>query len=88
MSSQTDIQAIEARVTRLEAELQVEQEQSASKMEVERRQAASRINELEQKITNFEIEKRLSARRLDDQALQLAKLQKEVAAKDATVGWS
>lgn len=61
-SHQTDIQALKAKIARLEAELEVEREQSE--------QAGSRIKELEQKVKQLEIDKRLSTPKLNDRATQ------------------
>lgn len=59
MSSQTDIQALKAKIARLEAELEVEREYSSS-----------RIKELEQTVKQLEIDKRLSTPKLNDRAAQ------------------
>lgn len=73
MSSQTDAQALEAKIARLEArnarleaELEVEREQSGKADS----QAGSRIKELEQRIKELEIEKRLSTPKPNDRATQ------------------
>ena len=82
-SHQTDIQALKAKIARLEAELEVEREHSE--------QAGSRVKQLE-------IEKRLSAPKLNDRAAQrelstdasdpaqraeISQLRDELATKDA-----
>ena len=59
MSSQTDIQAYDAKIARLEAQLQVQD-----------RMSASRIRELEQKVMDLELDKQMSTPRPSDQATQ------------------
>lgn len=88
MSSQADnIQTLGAKITLLEAELEVEREQSAS-----------RIDELEQKVKKLEIEKRLSTPKPNNRAAQsevstgvsntaqraeISQLREELVTKDA-----
>ena len=80
MSSQTDIQAPDAyiaRITRLEAQLTIGQEQSAS-----------RIRELEQTVTDLKVELHLSSSKPTDSSdpvlrAEISRLQQALASKDA-----
>ena len=100
MSSQTDIQALHAKVARLQVTFEVVRQQYASRLEVKRQQSASRIVELEDKVTNLEIEKRLSTLKPDHRTFQpavstasleptlraeISRLQEVVTARDATI---
>lgn len=88
MSFHTDTTALNGRIVRLEAQLDVQQQKSAS-----------RIKELEQEVNRLEVDKRLSAAKPDGQGIQVAintgfsdalraeisQLQKKIAAKDAVI---
>lgn len=76
MSSQADIQALDAKIARLEAELEVEREQSASRLKAERQQSASRVEaERQHAASRLEVEQRQSASRIDELEQKVKKLE-------------
>ena len=95
MSSQTDMQALVAKNTRLQAQLEIAESMSASKVT----ELETKIKELEQKIAALELDKRMSAAMMNAQAPlpavptssefvlrgENARLQQEIAAKEAII---
>lgn len=78
MSSQADIQALDAKIAQLEAELEVEREQSASRLKAERQQSASRVEaERQHAASRLEVEQRQSASRIDELEQKVKKLEIE-----------